>query len=215
MHLFFILAGLALFRIIEKDMDGLIIFVIIFLAAYNFYTFGSWFFDRYFYPVEMVFIVMAAGIFNRMDQALRRKNFRLILPFIAVLFIPVFCDNAVSTFGKIKGFNVIYHYTLTKAIDKVTPESARVGTFQAGTMGYFSSRVIINLDGVVNAGALESMKEKRLLEYLEQERIDFIVDEANFIRLLLFRCAGGDIKEHLVKVSSPDLPIEMYEVKVP
>ncbi len=212
-HLFFVAAGIALFRMADEKMDGLIFFILIFLAAYNLYQFGFWFFYRYFYPVEIIFIVMGAGIFKWMDEKLRRKNFRALLPITAALFILIFAENAIRMFGQTDDFNIRYYYRLAEGIDRLAPPRARVGTFQAGTMGYFSSRTVVNLDGVVNPDALDAMKAGRFLAYIKEERLDYIIDEPNVIRLILFRTAGADPSGLLVKISGPDMPFELYEVR--
>ena len=62
----------------------------------------------------------------------------------------------------------------------------RIGAFNAGILGYFSGRPVVNLDGVVNPEALEAMRNKRLYGYLEQRDIRYLVD------------APGAISQHSV-----------------
>ncbi len=57
-----------------------------------------------------------------------------------------------------------------------TPGNARVGAFNAGLLGYFSNRSVVNLDGTVNADAYEAQREGWLMDYVVSKRIDHLVD---------------------------------------
>jgi hypothetical protein len=57
-----------------------------------------------------------------------------------------------------------------------TDPDARIGSFNAGIIGYFSERTVINLDGVVNEGAYKARRDGRLLEYMCSKQIRYLVD---------------------------------------
>lgn len=57
-----------------------------------------------------------------------------------------------------------------------TEEDARIGSFNAGMIGYFSERVVVNLDGVVNEDAYQARRDGRMLEYMCGKQIDYLVD---------------------------------------
>jgi 4-amino-4-deoxy-L-arabinose transferase-like glycosyltransferase len=57
-----------------------------------------------------------------------------------------------------------------------TRPGARIGSFNAGILGYFSERTVVNLDGVVNADAYQAGRDGRLMEYVVSRRIDYLVD---------------------------------------
>jgi hypothetical protein len=57
-----------------------------------------------------------------------------------------------------------------------TAGDARVGSFNAGILGYFSERVVVNLDGAVNAEAYRARRNGRLLDYVLAERLDYLAD---------------------------------------
>ena len=57
-----------------------------------------------------------------------------------------------------------------------TSEGARIGSFNAGIVGYFSERTVINLDGAVNNKAYEARRERLLLGYICDEKIEYLVD---------------------------------------
>lgn len=58
------------------------------------------------------------------------------------------------------------------------PADARIGAWNAGVLGYFSDRTVVNLDGLANDRAyLDFIASGAPLEnYLKQERIDYVVD---------------------------------------
>jgi 4-amino-4-deoxy-L-arabinose transferase-like glycosyltransferase len=57
-----------------------------------------------------------------------------------------------------------------------TDSQARIGSLNAGIIGYFSDRTVINLDGVVNEEAYEARRDGRLLEYVLSKDICYLVD---------------------------------------
>ena len=76
-----------------------------------------------------------------------------------------------------------YAYYRIRAAEWVrqnTPPSDRIGSWNAGTLGYFSHRTVVNLDGLVNdAGFFRTVIEGRNLEgYLDRERIAWLADQA-------------------------------------
>jgi 4-amino-4-deoxy-L-arabinose transferase-like glycosyltransferase len=67
-------------------------------------------------------------------------------------------------------------------IDAHTEPDARVGSFNAGILGYFSNRRVVNLDGVVNEGAYRAKVEKRLPAYVRAMRLDYVADLLGALR---------------------------------
>ncbi|MCH7698482.1 MAG: glycosyltransferase family 39 protein [Chloroflexi bacterium] len=57
-----------------------------------------------------------------------------------------------------------------------TDEEARIGSYNAGIIGYFSERTVINLDGVVNEHAYRARREGKTVEYVCSNQIDYVVD---------------------------------------
>jgi hypothetical protein len=53
---------------------------------------------------------------------------------------------------------------------------ARIATFNAGVIGYFSERSVVNIDGVVNPKAYEAMRDHRLIAYLRSIGVDYAAD---------------------------------------
>jgi hypothetical protein len=61
-------------------------------------------------------------------------------------------------------------------IEGHTPPNARVGAYNAGVIGYFSHRDVVNLDGVVNADALSALQDCRSGDYIREMRIAYLAD---------------------------------------
>ncbi len=58
------------------------------------------------------------------------------------------------------------------------PPEARIGAWNAGQLGYFCGRTVVNLDGLANDRAyLDLLRSGRpVMEYLQSERIEYLVD---------------------------------------
>jgi len=63
-------------------------------------------------------------------------------------------------------------------INEHIPMTARIGAWNAGQLGYFSDRTVVNLDGLANDRAfLSHLKSGApLLDYLKEEDIKYLVD---------------------------------------
>jgi hypothetical protein len=59
-----------------------------------------------------------------------------------------------------------------------TAPDARVGSWNAGLIGYWSGRTVVNLDGVVNGDAWRATREGRLHDYALERRLEYLVDWA-------------------------------------
>jgi hypothetical protein len=59
------------------------------------------------------------------------------------------------------------------------PLGARAGSWNAGMVGYFSARAVVNLDGLVNDRTFYErvVRDHHLAQYLDDERIEWLVDQ--------------------------------------
>lgn len=58
-----------------------------------------------------------------------------------------------------------------------TPADSVVASWDAGVLGYFSHRPVINLDGLVNDWEfVEVIRTRRYADYLEREGVDFVAN---------------------------------------
>jgi hypothetical protein len=56
------------------------------------------------------------------------------------------------------------------------PESGRVGSYNSGIYSYYWDGVVVNLDGVVNHQAFESIRQRREICYMVEEELDYLID---------------------------------------
>ena len=73
---------------------------------------------------------------------------------------------------------MLTRYRLIARLNRTLPEGAVVGAWNAGILGYFLKRPVINLDGLVNDAAyLERLRAGApLLPYLKAEHVSHLVD---------------------------------------
>ena len=73
--------------------------------------------------------------------------------------------------------NATAYYDAAMWIRSSTPEESIVAAYNAGTMGFFSGRRVINLDGYINEKAFrKKVKQLGLLGYLVTNRVTYLVD---------------------------------------
>ena len=98
---------------------------------------------------------------------------------------------------------------------KVAPEE-RVAAFQAGTYGYFSGRDVINLDGKVNQDAFVAMKNRRLHDYIAEQRIRYIIDGERMLWALSERHAPpGALRIRRVAADPSGSGVQLFQVGDP
>ena len=98
-----------------------------------------------------------------------------------------------------KNLNVSSFLAMARVLDRELPPGARAGAFQSGALSYFSPRPIINLDGVVNAAATCAIRDKRMLAYIREEKIDAVIDAPFIVEALLQnRSDAGEVRSSCV-----------------
>jgi 4-amino-4-deoxy-L-arabinose transferase-like glycosyltransferase len=56
----------------------------------------------------------------------------------------------------------------------------RIGAFNSGIYGYYAERPVINLDGVIDAGALEAIEARNLEAYITSRSLDVLADYSSY-----------------------------------
>lgn len=209
-----IVIGFVFIRSIEKRMDVIFIAVALTLMAYSFYVFGHWFFYRYFYPMELCLLLLSACAFEFFSKKVPAGIRKSSLAALIVAFLFIFGRTGSVIYGYTTDDKIFTYHQIAKSLDKIIPEGARVGSFQAGTIGYFSNRTVINLDGVVNADALIAMQEKKMMEYLQRERIEYVVDYAVILNALFLSSISPVDRKYLELLSAPKSKIRIYKVRL-
>jgi hypothetical protein len=101
-------------------------------------------------------------------------------------------------------------YVLAAArVVAATPSDARIGAFNSGILGAFASvgrRRVVNLDGVVNHGALVAGEQRMLTEYIGREHVGFIADYTGSVSFA-DRIVAPGLRARLALVES--VPIDL------
>lgn len=82
------------------------------------------------------------------------------------------------------------HMLLAVWLRDNTPRDAVVGAFNAGIVGYFSDRTVINLDGVMNNAAIAAIKDHTMGAYVSSEGIEYLADQDTAIAEFMDRFSG-------------------------
>ncbi|MEQ8763568.1 MAG: hypothetical protein RL885_06555 [Planctomycetota bacterium] len=81
---------------------------------------------------------------------------------------------------------------LTKGLEVLSeiPEDARIGAFNSGVYAFFSGRDVVNLDGLINNDAYFAIRDHRLVDFIVEDDIDYVLDFADQIQLYLSAFGG-------------------------
>jgi hypothetical protein len=161
------------------------------IPAYAFGILGQWWFARYFFPLFLFMVLFSGPALDRLGGGL--AAFRRLGParFAAVALALHLFLFAVQTPEKLLRhkpyLNVSEYLSAARLLDEVLPPGSRAGAFQSGTLGYFSRRTVINLDGVVNPAAEKALREGKVAPYIRQEGIEAVIDWPWILEALLVR----------------------------
>jgi hypothetical protein len=147
-------------------------------ASYTFYLTANWFYSRYFFPLSLFFVVLAAFANNQLITSFNSLKSRALV-FAATVIILV-AANVVRP-----GFKDFFFKEYTRSgyletgiwASETFPKGTIVGSNQTGALSYFSKDItIVNLDGVVNKDAYNAIKNKELIEYIKSRKIEYFID---------------------------------------
>jgi len=81
-------------------------------------------------------------------------------------------------------------HDMAQWISRHTAPDTVVGAWNSGILGFYSGRTVVNLDGLVNVDAVRAMRARALSAYLDQRRVQYLVDLPWQIRMFMDRFAG-------------------------
>jgi len=176
-------------KALSRGMDGERAFgrVLVIYAVLWFTFYAVYFRHRqlwYFLP--MVFIAtLSIGKVYRIWQVLLPRAFGqlrfAVLVFYGVTFVLSlwFWESNRLAFYSAQANG----YIIAQWVSANTEPQARIGTWNAGVVGYLSTRTIVNLDGVVNNELYRYVSERRarfhlrdLRDYIIRQRISYVTD---------------------------------------
>lgn len=140
-------------------------------------------------PNEILLIVLSATLVTAFVSYVGRRAItarfrpRLTVAALTVLVI-AHMQMAVSFYWDgekhDRDWNLSWNDEILRAatwINENVPEGARIGSWNAGVLGYYAERPVVNLDGLINNfELLEYMREDRLAEYIEDKQIEYVSD---------------------------------------
>jgi len=150
---------------------------LLFIFAYTFYIGAHWYFDRYFFPLFIPLLIFTSFLIYRIYESLDSSRFKNLM---------LICITAVIFFGNvlrpgIKGFlfddsiDLNGYVHIAKCLNEDLPKGSTLGALQSGAIGYFAENInVVNLDGVVNYDAYTALRDKRLIEYIRECKIDYL-----------------------------------------
>jgi hypothetical protein len=94
-----------------------------------------------------------------------------------------------------------------------TAPGERVASFNSGTFGYLAPRTVVNLDCVVNNRALPYLERRRLIEFLHENRIRYVIDDPQYVVRYLRSYGEPGWSEDLVPVDTLRSGLVAYEVR--
>jgi hypothetical protein len=168
--------------------------------AYVFYIQGYWFFARYFFPMAVVPVVLIAVGLQRLLQP---QNTKCTWPgAVAALLVMGLCalhpahrELRAGQERTDQGYRMLGTWAAG-----YFPPGTIVGSFQTGGLGYYAPQLdIVNLDGVVNAAALEAQKDDRLMQYIRDRNVQYVIGWRNKYQTILEHSQPGS-ERHLRSV---------------
>jgi len=192
--------GLPLSSFSLRDIAFLVVFIMLVLLFY-----GGWlwnFQDWYFLSACFAGTIFV-GIGGRvlLETHLSSTINALMVSTILLMLVFVAIDIRTGVRGRLRNQPVMYE--AARWLYDNTDKDVRIGSFNAGIIGYYSDRTVVNLDGVINNEAAAAIRRGQLLQYIREMNIKYIVDfEIGVKRYGAFM--GGDLDRHLE-------PVERFE----
>ncbi|RME57493.1 hypothetical protein D6779_08590 [Candidatus Parcubacteria bacterium] len=154
------------------------------IAVYYFLSYGRltryWHLSVIFISIQIMFVFGLQAIFQKLSFKYK-PSFILLLVIIGGIYffqIPYFRYKFAHDYNYHFIAPVYYQKEITEWINTNLPPDAVVGVWNAGYVGYFAERRIVNLDGLINGRELfEYVRDGRGIEqYILDNRIEYISD---------------------------------------
>lgn len=168
------------------------------------HTFGRWFLRAWYYvPVAFALALLTGLLVSHVSTIikLRSKVLQKAFDSLAILTILLFLLVQGTRWWE-RGLYPWQEdmYRAAIWIAENTEPGDRIGAFNAGLLAYYSGRMVINLDGVVNAEAVEALKNRRLMSLIETKKIKYLFDWHASINAIYYYFFEERYQEHLVPV---------------
>jgi hypothetical protein len=137
------------------------------------------------------FYMIILGLFIFADRIMEKKFPVRAISFVAVLII---ISNIFSLFPISESNSIWPHQKFMLNAGKYLSQQeidSKVGSWNAGIVGYYQGGSVINLDGLVNNDIYDYATSNRLPVYISENHIGYILDFENMIVEEVRRKKGG------------------------
>ncbi len=151
-----------------------------YIAVYRHNSLGlqNWYIGNFVAPYSLLLAVLFFWTF---------KNQRLIAYYLCFVF---YFSIGMTHLLKAPWPNQILPLNLSRVINSMNLEGT-YASWNAGILGFFISKQVINIDGLTNDEVLPFIKENQLTKYWAQRNIGFILDDEEMIKSPFQRVKGG------------------------
>ncbi|MDP4199238.1 MAG: hypothetical protein Q8922_05705 [Bacteroidota bacterium] len=162
-----------------RPLTPLLIFSVFLIVYYTLFFSAAHFLDRYLTPLRLIIVILfsvgaSAGTAIFRHRALRACA--LAGAFAAILF------SALHYYGLFAHAAILEDFYWTGRWAAV--QQGSFGMMQTGLTGFIAPNVI-NLDGKVNADALEAQKKGNIAQYIIDTRIQYVADWADWVKPII------------------------------
>lgn len=163
--------------------------------VYPLHVLAHWFFPRYQYPILIPLLLVLGLLYGFIASRPRLERFAT--PLAASLVVGSLAFHAsrheTATLLFAKRENVAGYRAIGLWARDAFPRGTTIGSSQTGALGYFAPDLrVVNLDGVVNRACYDSLVARRNIDYILDEKIEYVLGWPNnigFIRLFSSRPA--------------------------
>ena len=123
---------------------------------------------------------LAVALVDLTERARVERPAKALAAVLLLLSVALFVSSAVDS--AIPGAFTMLETNIAAArwARSNLPEDAVLGSWDAGAIGYYSHRRVINLDGEVNdLSYLRALRAGRTAEWAKDQRIDYLVNHAD------------------------------------
>jgi len=157
-------------------------FQVIMLASYISFIGGFWHLNRYLYPVYTLLLLLHAVTLHSIESKIAWKKWTVAL-ICFVLFVPYAFSYTLQLYSYFSKPRPSRYFAAAHFIKSRIPSEEKIGTFQSGALSYWLDNQVINLDGVINKEAYLNVKNKTLGKYLENQKVEYLVEETYLFRM--------------------------------
>jgi hypothetical protein len=170
--------------------------------AYAFAVLGPWFYQRYTAGIAAIANLILLAALASVLFPTRWGRASTVAAALAMLAGFGALIGAGSYRWIVAGPSVVGDdgfYRAAQYIDQELPPDTRVGVFSAGLISYYAHQPIMPLDGKVHQGARQALAEGRMLRFLCQADVKYVLDWEQMIRSLVERRSEawqpGDVQQ--------------------